>query len=120
MKEVVEKWFDKVNGIEIVPTNITALNFGLFESDENYILYLTGSEIYDESDDDWATEIDYEPKNKYVVLPDSKNRDWKEVQYEIENIITGFINTESFQNSIFSKIKNITVGFDNGDLKKIK
>ena len=120
MKQIIKEWFEKLNETEKIPTNIIAINFGLFESDKNYILYLIGSKTYDESDDDWATEVDYEPKNKYLKLNDTKNMDWKEVQNETEKIIVELIYVENFEDSIFSKINNITVGFDDGDLIKIK
>lgn len=120
MRQIIEKWFEKLNEKEKIPANITAINFGIFESDKNYILYLIGSETYDKNDDEWATEVHYEPKIKYLELNGTKNLDWKEVQDEIGKIIAELIYVENFQDSIFSKISNITVGFDDGGLIKIK
>ena len=120
MKKNILNWIEKLNSNERIPENIAALNFGLYEAEENYILYLSGSENYDENDDDWATEVDYEPKDKYINLPNSKNMDWKEILNEVEESIIEIINSNNFQNSIFTNIKNITVGFDDGDLIKIK
>ncbi|UCA61686.1 hypothetical protein KB553_09140 [Chryseobacterium rhizoplanae] len=120
MKQIIKEWFEKLNETEKIPTNIIAINFGLFESDKNYIIYLVGSETYDENDDDWATEVNYEPQNKYLKLIDIQKMNWKEVQNETGKIIAELIYVENFEDSIFSKIKNITVGFDDGDLIKIK
>ena len=120
MKKNIEDWLVEFNNKEIIPKNIEALNFGLFESENNFILYLIGSENYDENDDDWATEVDYEPKNKYLTLVNSKNQGWEEILKEVEISILEVLTSNNFQNSIFEKIKNITIGFDDGDLIKIK
>ena len=42
----------------------------MLQSDKGYMVYITGSEVYDAGDDDWAGEIDYQPprKDKYLLL----------------------------------------------------
>lgn len=120
MKNEIENWIKEINRTETIPGNITALNFGLFESENNYILYLIGAQNYDEADDDWATEVDYEPKDKYLKLSNSKDKDWNEILNDVINVINEVLNSEGFQNSIIGKVKNITIGFDDGDLAKIK
>ena len=62
MKEEIRHWIQQINDETILPSDIVAFNFGLFESEERYCIYLTGSIFYDESDDDWACDIDYETK----------------------------------------------------------
>src|SRR5574344_1595957 len=103
-----------------IPEDITALNFGMFESDKGYCIYLTGSKFYDENDDDWACKIDFEPKNKYLT-PTSKTvrqMDWQEFQTQVIPIITKCIETNGLvRNWIANRI--VTAGFDDGELTKI-
>ena len=61
MEEEIRHWIQQINDETILPSDIVAFNFGLFESEEGYCIYLTGSKFYDESDDDWACDIDFEP-----------------------------------------------------------
>lgn len=120
MKKDIENWLNELNISEFIPEEIIAINFGLFESDKGYILYMTGSEFYDMDDDDWASEIDYEPQKKYLTLGKSAEIDWEFLEDEVVKNITEILNSESFKNSMFSNVSNITVGFDDGDLVKIK
>ena len=59
MKEDIRHWIQQINDETILPSDIVAFIFGLFESEERYCIYLTGSIFYDESDDDWACNIDF-------------------------------------------------------------
>lgn len=71
LSDVLADWL-KIIGQEHLPgANITALNFGMLHSDKGYMVYLTGAEVYDQDDDDWAGEIDYQPprKIKYLLIP---------------------------------------------------
>ena len=52
MEEEIRHWIQQINDETILPSDIVAFNFGLFESEEGYCIYLTGSKFYDESDDE--------------------------------------------------------------------
>lgn len=93
MEEEIRHWIQQINDETILPSDIVAFNFGLFESEERYCIYLTGSKFYDESDDDWACDIDFEPNRKYLMLASGsiQNMNWKEILYKVKNIIFNFI-----------------------------
>ncbi|MEQ9167649.1 MAG: hypothetical protein RLO12_15430 [Fulvivirga sp.] len=101
---------------------IEACNFGIFETTDGYTIYLTGAKEYDSENDDWATEVDFEPKNKYLALPPelTKQLDWIGVLELVENSLTIYLKSDSFANSQFANINVITTGFDEGDLIRIK
>lgn len=65
---------------------------------------------------------DYTPKNTYLGLPEKefKGKEWEEVQDLIEKKIKEFIKTDDFKNSFLGSAKVIAVGFDGGDLIRIK
>jgi hypothetical protein len=71
LSQLLSEWIKKIEEENPPAANIAAINFGMFTSDKGYMVYVTGSEVYDPDDDDWAGEIDYQParKNKYLLLP---------------------------------------------------
>lgn len=121
LKLKIERWIQQINDESTVPPGIVAFNFGLFESEDGYCIYLIGSNAYDEDDDDWACEVDYEPKDKYLMLPWEGNNlaDWKEFQDMAVDIVDGFISKNADKLPMF-KDKIITIGFDDGNLIRIQ
>ncbi len=115
-------WLDRINKSETISDKIVAFNFGLFETENGYTIYLIGSETFDEEDDDWATNVDFEPEEKYFELDSSlvKRKDWQEVLEITEKRVKEYLNSESLNNTIFKNAKAITTGFDDGDLLRIK
>jgi translation elongation factor EF-G len=115
-------WLNRISKTEAVSDNIIAFNFGLFESENGYTIYLIGSETFDEEDDDWATNVDFEPKEKYFELNASlvKGKDWQKVLEVSEELVKEYLNSESLHNTIFKKAEAITTGFDDGELVRIK
>lgn len=71
LTELVSDWIKKVEKENPPGADIVAINFGMMQSGKNYMVYITGAEVYDANDDDWAGEIDYQPirANKYFTLP---------------------------------------------------
>lgn len=116
------QWISKLNRTEKVDTDIIAFNFGLFETTDGYSIYLIGSKNYDPADDDWATNIDFEPKDKYLHLDTDLviDKDWQEILKLSFDLIKKYVNSDDFKNSIFKNATAITTGFDDGDLQRIK
>jgi len=88
-----------------------------------YYLYLIGSKEYDEGDDDWASGMgDFKPKDTYLPLPEKefKNVQWEKVQEMVITKVKGLIKFDEFKSSFFSNAKAIAVGFDDGDLVRVK
>ena len=54
------------------------------------------------------------------VPEEFKNLKWEKVQELVEMKIREFINSEDFKSSFFNKAKAIVVGFDDGDLVRLK
>ena len=122
LQEKIEDWLNDINKeASCLPTDIAAFNFGLFETENGYGIYFIGSKSYDEEDDDWACNIDFEPKNKYLTLSSEhiKVMEWEEFQNEVKSIISTYISSNINQLPIF-KGKVVTIGFDDGNLVKIR
>ncbi len=116
IKEIIKNWILEINKQEIIPKEIIALNFGLFEP---YGIELIGSKYYDSEDDDWACEEDFEPLQR--VCPDLNiplNIKWEDVLDMIVKILKELV--FELENIEILKVEHITTGFSDGNLVVIK
>ena len=110
MKKQIEDWLLELNHNEVIPENIVALNFGIFESENGYCVYLIGSESYDVDD--------YEPVDKYLNI-EGVDVDPDKFLNEVITILLDIISLEKVSAWLLHT-KYITVGFDDGVLEKIR
>lgn len=115
----IENWLKEVLATPEPPEYIVAYYFGLFESKDFYVLYVIGSPEFDDEDDDWTYEIGYEPPNKYYHLdtPEWKGLKWTQV---LEKVKAHLENSPALKEGRFANAEAIAVGFDDGDLVRIK
>lgn len=115
-------WMSRLNKNESPDNGITAFNFGLFETTEGYVIYLTGANVFDENDEDWATQVDFEPVEKYLIInPDEMSGiEWSKVLDKAVEVITKYLQSNDFRTSILRNAKAVTTGFDDGNLTRIK
>ncbi|MBU5316356.1 hypothetical protein KQI30_08740 [Clostridium bornimense] len=116
VKKIIKDWIMRVNDENILPEDITALNFGLYEP---YGIELIGSESYDEEDDDWACEEDFIPDER--DCPDlniDDKYDWETVLNEIVIILKELV--EELEELPLLNVDHITTGFSDGDLVVVK
>lgn len=116
----IHDWLNAIDSKENVPSEITAFNIGIFEQEEGYCIYLTGSENYD--DDDWACDADFEPANKYLALSGTeiKAMEWQEFQDMIVRIVSDYLGTSANASTSVFAGRVVTVGFDDGQLVRVK
>lgn len=114
-------WLNLLNTELTIPPEIIALNFGLYETNTGYGIYLIGSTEYDEDDSDWACPpCDFEAKNYQLTLENTKNNDWESFQNLVIDTLNTCLKNPTFSQRMFAKISHITTGFDDGDLGVIK
>lgn len=116
------EWLKNINQIEKVDNSIIGFNFGLFETTNGFGMYLIGSKTFETGNEDWATNVDFEPKQKYFEFGKefSANKDWQDIHNISEKLIREYVESEKFRTSVFSNAKGITTGFDDGNLIVIK
>jgi|SRR5687767_5436007 len=125
-EEAFSAWTTEIIRAEKPDTSIIAYKFGIFETPDvpsGYYLYLIGAKKYDPQDDDWAAGFgDFRPKNTYLALPEKefKNLKWEKVEKLVEKTVKRFTKSEEFKHSFFNNAKAIAVGFDDGDLVRVK
>ena len=119
---LISNWLKKVEAENPPPTTITALYFGIFKSDKGYMVYVTGAEVYDANDDEWAGEIDYQPArvNKYLLLPGefTKGLKWAGVLALVAITLKEIVLAPG-AGTLFSN-RVAAAGFDDGDLVWVK
>lgn len=59
---VFEEWLNGLVVSRPMPQGITALYFGLCDTDEGIVLHVSGSCVWDEKDPDWACRSDWLPE----------------------------------------------------------
>ncbi len=115
-----KQWLDELQKTETPVEDLKAFNFGLYESEQGYIVYLIGSKAFDPDDPDWACEpVDFQPKNNTFEIPESDGMDWLDVQ----TMMTAFVKKalENLPDPTFITPKHaVTVGFDDGDLIQVQ
>jgi hypothetical protein len=121
-KEQFDNWITRLTKNEKPTAEVVAFNFGLFETESGYTIYVIGAKTFDEEDSDWATEVDFEPKDKYLEInPDeTKGLEWNDVLEKAKLTIEQFISSDKFNDSFLRNAEAITTGFDDGDLLRIK
>lgn len=125
-----EGWLNELLQKEKLPPNIIAINFGLFETDENIQLYISGSTEWEQDDSDWACNNDYFPEGRYANINLFKDlykilsNDFEVGLYLTLGITTLFVNTYATLNptKLLENKKQaliLATGFDDGDLYNI-
>ena len=102
---------------EEMPDDIQVINIGIFKSTNGYQLYLTGAKHYDPENPDWATVIDYKPKEMYLPVQDTvlNKLSWQKFLVEIEQALR-IVQAHHLNDTVLSKVQHVTFGFDDGDL----
>ena len=122
LTEPISDWIKKVENENPPGANIAAINFGMMQSGKNYLVYITGAEVYDADDDDWAGEIDYQPirANKYYTLPPGATAGLKRAKV-LELVIDTLKQlVKAEPGRILFADRVVTANFDDGDLTVIK
>ncbi len=114
MKSKIEAWIKRINE----RPEIEAINIGLLQTETGYQAYLIGSCEYDTDDDDWACNENYVPADKYLDLPHCADLTWEALLNSVLQSLSEFMaqNTDS----ILHHVPIVTVGFDDGELIRIK
>jgi hypothetical protein len=122
LESAVHEWLARVVTSESPASGVIAYNVGLFETESGYSAYLLGAAEYDEDDSDWACEEAFTPQEKYSELPSSKFKlgSWEKVQEMMVAAVRKALDAPELQKSFLGRSKAVTVGFDDGDLERVK
>lgn len=122
MKEELINWLNRIEQIDgVPPVEVLAFNFGMYESENGYELYLVGGFEYDENDDDWACLELPEAEHRYWSLPPlMKAFQWEDALQRVVDALSELEKEGRLAATFLKNAKAITTGFDDGDLIKIR
>jgi hypothetical protein len=121
-----ELWMNELLESEKIQDEIVALNYGLYETEYNIQLYVTGANEWELDDDDWACKNDYFPEGRYPSLK-IYNYLYNIMENDFETglfitIASTIILVNTYADSNSTKLLSgkeslvLATGFDDGDL----
>ncbi len=115
-------WLYNIIAISVLPVEIKAIYFGIFESETWYVLYMIGSKEFDANSNDWACNNDFEPSEKYLAISirEINQLEWSRFLDQVKNILKYLIMNDQQISDFFVHISHVAVGFDDGDLHYLK
>jgi hypothetical protein len=120
LSTALSSWLERVSAKEEPPKSVVAFNVGLLETEDGYSAYLVGADRFDEDDSDWACEESFTPKERYLAIPRGTFKKWEAVQAAVVDATRKFLTSAVGKKSFLAKAKAVTVGFDDGDLERVK
>jgi hypothetical protein len=113
-----EEWLSVVDG-DPIPPDVVAVNLGLFETATGYGAYITGARRYDPDDDAWACKEDFVPRAKYFPVESAfSGMPWLDVASRYKRLLAGYL--ANHPSSQLHRLAAVTVGFDDGDLERVR
>ena len=117
---VIAAWLGRICSAEHPPESVTAYNIGLFEAKKGYTAYLIGADRYDAADSDWACRESFTPKERYQPLPAGEFKGWDQAHAAVVEAVRGFLGSPLGRESFLGQAVTVTVGFDDGELQRVK
>lgn len=122
MKKEIVSWLNEIEKQDgIPPADVVVFNFGIYESNEGFVMYLVGGFEYAEENDDWATLEMPKQDYRYLLLPKNvQDKPWQLVLEYSKNTLSELEAEGTFKKSLLQNCIAITTGFDDGELFKIR
>ncbi len=105
-------WLD--DALLLIKDDLKGFYFGLYETSEGPTMYLVGSNNVDKNND-WIFEQQFVAKERFSQF---EKKSWQEVLVLSKKLISDYM--ISSPSSPLNKAKVIYVGFDDGDLIRVK
>jgi hypothetical protein len=108
----LQEWLLSVCSANKPDKAIDTYRFGLFESLDDYTIFLVGLNTL-QQEDHLITNIDFEPSNMYFRLPNTEFENLTRTEFldKLTSQLTHFIKTEEFKRSFLAQAKSITTDF---------
>lgn len=107
--KTVQDWLFYICDNDSPKKLIAEYSFGLFESPNEYILFLVGKNKYDESKNRSRTSIEFKPSKMYFKLPKAEYKDLNREQLlgKLTSRLRDFVSTDKFKTSFLAKANSI-------------
>ena len=93
--------------------SIATYRIGLFESPDDYVIFLVGLNTHTKGKNSYITRIGFKPSNMYFQLPKSEYENLSREQLidQLASQLKDFITTEKFKTSFLAKAESINTDF---------
>ncbi|MGM9531702.1 hypothetical protein [Intestinibacter sp.] len=116
--EEFKVWVEKY--LVDLPEDAVAINFNLYEGEEDYSVQLIASDEFDEEDEDWACEEIFSTEDDLFVIPMTEDiEDWEDALVYIKSLIEEYLKVSSCRD-ILENLEGIGVGFVDGNIELLK
>ncbi|MDI3320567.1 hypothetical protein [Pinibacter soli] len=106
--KTLQDWLVNVCDSSKPQKTIDKFKLGIFEGENEKILYLVGTNTYKEGENQSAIRIEFEPAHNYLLLPEKEyNLAHKELVDKLTGQLKDFTNTSTFQNSFLTKANTV-------------
>lgn len=118
--DAIPAWLGRVCAAENPPGSVVAYNVGLFETRKGYTAYLVGAATFDERNSDWACREAFTPAERECRLPAGEFENWEQVHQAVVAAVRAFLESAAGRQSFLNRAEAVTVGFDDGELERVK
>ena len=116
----LENWLHEIIRAEAPAEDMVAFRFGLGEVEDGYVFYLAGSKNYDEADDEWASDPPDFLAGKELIISSIEEQEWYWVLLKVIYSLGRVLRKSPVNNSFLRNDRPVYVGFEDGDLYRIK
>lgn len=113
-------WLARVCREAKPPSSVVAFNVGLFETADGFSAYLVGADRYDEEDSEWACDETFSPSERYFPIAAGRFSNWEQVEVAVADAVRAFLQSPEGIGSCLDAAEAVTVGFDEGDLQRVR
>jgi hypothetical protein len=109
---------------EDIPSDVEAFCFNLYQpagyDNVKYGIGLIGASRFDNSDEDWACDDLWTPKQREMLIPtEFSTNDWEVCQSKLKNLIQEYLKSTNTNVKVLRKHQAIAIGFVDGNLDLI-
>lgn len=119
-RDVISAWLARVCAAKQPSDSVVAYNVGLFETPKGFTAYLVGADRFDPANGDWACRASFTPKERNRPLPGGEFTGWEQALAAVVEAVRTFLDSEPGRASFLARAVAVTVGFDDGELVRVR
>ncbi|WP_347838572.1 hypothetical protein [uncultured Draconibacterium sp.] len=122
MRDTLTSWLNEIEKNDgIPPKEVVVFNFGIYQSDEGYVMYLVGGFEFTETNDNWAHLEMPKQDYRYLLLPAMvQDKPWQLVVEYCKNTLLEMESEGLLRKNLLKNAQFLTIGYDEGELTRIR
>ncbi|WP_297091017.1 hypothetical protein [uncultured Draconibacterium sp.] len=122
MRDTLTSWLNEIEKNDgIPPKEVVVFNFGIYQSDEGYVMYLVGGFEFTETNDNWAHLEMPKQDYRYLLLPAMvQDKPWQLVVEYCKNTLLEMESEGLLRKNLLKNAQFLTIAYDEGELYRIR